>query len=109
MIIDAKDDDNTSSSTTIDNKELLILSIATSIDALAIGVSFAFLSIDIIPICLAIGIITFLMCFIGVIVGKKIGSMFKTYAQILGGVILILIGFNILNEHTGIISRLFGF
>ena len=109
MIIDAKDDDNTSSSTTIDNKELFILSIATSIDALAIGVSFAFLSIDIIPICLAIGIITFLMCFIGVIVGKKIGSMFKTYAQILGGVILILIGFNILNEHTGIISKLFGF
>ena len=109
MIIDAKDDDNTSHSTTIDNKELLILSIATSIDAIAIGVSFAFLSIDIIPICLAIGIITFLMCFIGVIVGKKIGSMFKTYAQILGGVILILIGFNILNEHTGIISKLFGF
>ena len=81
MIIDAKDDDNSSYSTTIDNKELFILSIATSIDALAIGV----------------------------IIGKKIGSMFKTYAQIFGGVILILIGFNILNEHTGIISKLFGF
>ena len=74
-----------------------------------ISESFAFLSIDIVPICLAIGIITFLMCFIGVIIGKKIGSMFKTYAQIFGGVILILIGFNILNEHTGIISKLFGF
>ena len=109
MIIDAKDDDDSSYSTTIDNKELFILSIATSIDALAIGVSFAFLSINILPICLAIGIITFLMCFIGVIIGKKIGSMFKTYAQIFGGVILILIGFNILNEHTGIISKLFGF
>lgn len=111
MILDAKedDDDTTTHSTTIDNKELIILSIATSIDALAIGVSFAFLNIDIIPVCLAIGIITFLMCFIGVLIGKKIGSMFKTYAQIFGGVILILIGINILNEHTGIISKLFGF
>lgn len=110
MILDAKDDDDTvSASTTIDNKELFVLSIATSIDALAIGVSFAFLSINIVPVCLSIGIITFLMCFIGVLIGKKIGSMFKTYAQMLGGVILILIGINILNEHTGIISRLFGF
>ena len=96
-------------STYLDNKELIILSIATSIDALAVGVTFAFLNIDIIPICVSIGVITFLVCFIGVLIGKKIGSVFKNYAQIIGGIILILIGLNILNEHTQIISNLFIF
>ncbi|MGL4912681.1 MAG: manganese efflux pump MntP family protein [Romboutsia sp.] len=107
MILDAKDNDDKNTSSTLYNKELIILSIATSIDALAIGVSFAFLNIDIIPICIAIAVITFLMCFIGVLIGKQIGNLFKTYAQILGGIILILIGLNILNEHIGIISSLF--
>lgn len=106
MIFDAKDDDDSNSST-LDNKELIVLSIATSIDALAIGVSFAFLNIDIVPVCLAIGSITFLMCFMGVLIGKKIGNVFKNYAQMVGGLILILIGLNIFNEHTGIISNLF--
>lgn len=90
----------------LDNKELIILSIATSIDALAVGVSFAFLRIDIIPICLSIGIITFILCFLGVIIGRRLGSIFKNYAQILGGIVLILIGLNILNEHTNFIYRM---
>ncbi|HSQ87877.1 manganese efflux pump MntP family protein [Romboutsia sp.] len=107
MIFDAREDDDNNSSSMLDNKELIVLSIATSIDALAVGVSFAFLSINIIPICLAIGIITFLMCFMGVLIGKKIGNVFKSYAQMIGGLILILIGINILNEHTGIIYSLF--
>lgn len=114
MIFDSKEEDDSvvidtrnNSTYSLDNKELIILSIATSIDALAIGVSFAFLNIDILPICLSIGIITFLVCFIGVIIGKKVGTVFKSYAQIVGGIILILIGLNILNEHTGIISNLF--
>ena len=114
MILDTKEADNDILNTnekynslySINNKELIILSIATSIDALAVGISFAFLNIDIVPICLSIGIITFLVCFIGVIIGKKIGAMFKNYAQIIGGIILILIGLNILNEHTKIISNL---
>ena len=93
----------------MDAKEMLLLAIATSIDALAVGVTFAFLNIDIIPICVSIGVITFLVCFIGVLIGKKIGSVFKNYAQIIGGIILILIGLNILNEHTQIISNLFIF
>lgn len=90
----------------LSNKELVILSIATSIDALAVGVTFAFLRINIIPICLSIGLITFGLCFLGVIIGKSLGSVFKNYAQIIGGVILILIGFNILNEHTNFIYNL---
>ena len=90
-------------------KCLMGMGIATSIDALAVGVTFAFLNIDIIPICVSIGVITFLVCFIGVLIGKKIGSVFKNYAQIVGGIILVLIGLNILNEHTQIISNLFIF
>jgi len=109
MIVEAIKDDDNDNSTYLDNKELIILSIATSIDALAVGVTFAFLNIDIIPICVSIGVITFLVCFIGVLIGKKIGSVFKNYAQIIGGIILILIGLNILNEHTQIISNLFNF
>ena len=93
---------------TIDNREIFILSIATSIDALAVGVSFAFLSISIFPVCFSIFAITFSFCFIGVLIGKKLGSVFKNYAQILGGIILIFIGLNILNEHTGFLSRIFG-
>ena len=103
MIVEAIKDDDNDNSTYLDNKELIILSIATSIDALAVGVTFAFLNIDIIPICVSIGVITFLVCFIGVLIGKKIGSVFKNYAQIIGGIILILIGLNILNEHTNFI------
>ena len=109
MIVEAIKDDDNDNSTYLDNKELIILSIATSIDALAFGVTFAFLNIDIIPICVSIGVITFLVCFIGVLIGKKIGSVFKNYDQIIGGIILILIGLNISNEHTQIISNLFIF
>lgn len=109
MIIEAIKNDDNDYTTYLDNKELIILSIATSIDALAVGVTFAFLNIDIIPICISIGVITFLVCFIGVLIGKQIGSVFKNYAQIVGGIILVLIGLNILNEHTQIISNLFIF
>lgn len=90
----------------LSNKELTTLAIATSIDALAIGVSFAFLNVNIISSSLIIGIITFVVCFIGVIAGKKIGGIFKDYAELVGGIILIIIGINIFNEHTGFIMNL---
>lgn len=109
MIVEIiKSDDNYNSSY-LDNKELITLSIATSIDALAVGITFAFLNIDIISVCISISTITFLVCFIGILIGKKIGSVFKDYAQIIGGVILILIGLNILNNHIQIISNIFIF
>ena len=104
MIFD-KDDNNESASVT--NKDIFILAIATSIDALAVGVSFAFLNIPIIPVITAIGIITFIVCFIGVGIGCKIGSYIGKLAQLIGGVLLILIGFNIFNEHTNFISFFF--
>lgn len=85
----------------LSNKELTTLAIATSIDALAVGISFAFLDVNIILSSLIIGVITFIICFIGVIAGKKIGGLFKDYAELIGGIILIIIGINIFNEHTG--------
>lgn len=90
----------------LSNKELTTLAIATSIDALAVGISFAFLNVNIVSSSLIIGIITFIVCFIGVIAGKKIGGLFKDYAELVGGIILILIGINIFNEHTGFIMNL---
>lgn len=83
----------------IKNKDLFILAIATSIDALAVGISFAFLSVNIISAISIIGIITFLICFVGVYVGKALGNVLKKYSEILGGVILISIGLKILIEH----------
>lgn len=91
----------------LSNKELIMLSVATSIDALAVGISFAFLSVDIVFASLSIALVTFLMCLIGVFVGNKIGDVFKGKAELIGGIILILIGINIFNEHTQFITNIF--
>ncbi len=80
-------------------KKLTILAIATSIDALAVGVSFAFLNVSIIPSVTIIGITTFLLSFFAVFLGKKLGEYMQSYAEIIGGIILIFIGAKILFEH----------
>lgn len=87
-----------------DFKTMIILSIATSIDALAVGITFAFLNVNIVTSSLIIGIITFILCIIGVIIGNKFGNKMESKAEIIGGVILILIGIKILLEHLGIIN-----
>lgn len=87
----------------ISNKKLIILAIATSIDALAVGVSFAFLSVNIIPAVIIIGLTTFVLCICAVLIGKKLGTVLQKYAEIVGGIILIIIGLNILIEHLYII------
>lgn len=74
--------------------------IATSIDALAVGVSFAALKINIATAAGIIGIVTFALCLPAVYIGKKVGGIFKEKAEILGGVILVLIGVKILLEHS---------
>ncbi|MBW6410489.1 manganese efflux pump MntP [Clostridium weizhouense] len=81
------------------NKRFLILAIATSIDALAVGVSFAFLNVNILTAAFIIGIITFIISLIAVYVGKIVGNLLRNKAEIVGGIILILIGFQILAEH----------
>ena len=79
---------------------LLVLSIATSIDALAVGLSFAFLKISIATPIIVIGIVTFMLSFLGVLVGNKLGHFFENKMEILGGLILIGIGIKILIEHS---------
>lgn len=81
-------------------RSLLVLAIATSIDALAVGVTFAFLNVNILTSVALIGIITFVISFAGVIIGNKVGEYLKNYAEIVGGIILILIGISIFLEHT---------
>ena len=85
-------------------KELFLLAIATSIDALAVGITFAFLQVRIIPAVSLIGLTTFVISFLGVGIGHRFGSRFEKRAEITGGVILILIGLKILLEHLGILS-----
>ena len=87
----------------VDFKTMIPLAIATSIDALAIGITMAFLKVNIIFAVLSIGIITFILSFIGVKLGNKFGNKYEKKAEIFGGVILILIGTKILLEHLGII------
>lgn len=88
----------------VDFKTMSILSIATSIDALAVGITFAFLDVNLPLAVTIIGIITFIMSLIGVKIGNKFGCKYEKKAQIAGGTILILIGTKILLEHLGIIT-----
>ncbi len=78
---------------------LLVLSVATSIDALAVGLSFAFLQVAIVTPIIVIGSVTFLLSFVGVSFGNKLGSLFSGRVEIAGGLILIGIGLKILLEH----------
>lgn len=88
----------------LDLKELLMMAIATSIDALAVGVTFAFLQVSIVPAVSLIGITTFVLSLIGVSLGRVFGAKFKSKAEFLGGAILILIGVKILLEHLGVLT-----
>lgn len=86
----------------VDFKTMLPLAIATSIDALAVGITFAFLKVNIVVAVLIIGVVTFVLSFVGVILGKKVGCKYKNRAEFVGGLILILMGLKILLEHLGI-------
>ena len=88
----------------LDLRELLMLAIATSIDALAVGITFAFLQTDIVPSVAIIGCTMFVISFAGVAVGHFFGARFEKPATIVGGVVLILIGLKILLEHLGVIA-----
>ena len=83
-------------------KVMLPLAVATSIDALAVGVSFAFLNTPIVRPALIIGVTTFVFGAAGVAIGSAFGARFKGAAQIAGGCILILIGVKVLAEHLGL-------
>lgn len=87
-----------------DYKELLVLAVATSIDALAVGLTIAFLNSSILISSTIIGIVTFTLSLFGVWVGSKFGSRFESKAEIVGGAILIFIGLKILLEHLRMID-----
>lgn len=85
-------------------KTMLLMAVATSIDALAVGITFACLGVRILPAAGMIGVTTFLLCILGINVGHVFGAKYHSRAQIAGGLILILIGSKILLEHLGIIA-----
>lgn len=87
----------------VDFKTMLLLGVATSIDALAVGITFAFLRVNMVLAGLMIGIITFAICVIGVKIGNKFGDKYERKAETVGGIILIFIGIKILLEHLAII------
>lgn len=88
----------------LDIKELFMLAVATSIDALAVGVTFAFLKVNIVFSITTIGITTFVISIAGVVIGNLFGAKYKSKAEIAGGVILVLIGLKILLEGVGILK-----
>lgn len=109
MIKEALTDDGEEAACSVDGdelavKEMLGLAVATSIDALAVGVTFAFLQVDIVPAVSFIGVTTFVISMAGVKIGNVFGAKYKTKAELAGGIILILMGIKILLEHLGILG-----
>ena len=83
-------------------RAMLPLAVATSIDALAVGVTFAFLQVDILPAVCLIGVTTFAFSAVGIKIGNIFGSRYKSKAELVGGIVLVLMGIKILFEHLGI-------
>ena len=104
MIKDSTDDEVEKRNDKVDVKTMLLLAIATSIDALAVGVTFAFFEVNLLLSISIIGIITFVLSFLGVIIGNKFGDKFQNRAELAGGIVLIIIGLKILLEHLGILA-----
>ena len=84
-------------------KTMFVMAIATSIDALAVGVTFAFLNVLIVPAISIIGCTTFVLSLVGVVVGNYFGARYKARAELTGGIILVVLGAKILLEHLGIL------
>lgn len=99
MIREALKNDDEGADPSFTAKSMLLLAIATSIDALAIGITFAFLDVNIVAAVLFIGVCTFVISAAGVKIGSVFGTRFKSKAEIAGGVILIILGLRILVEH----------
>lgn len=108
MLVDAlrggEDETEEATDGRLDLRELVMLAIATSIDALAVGVTFAFLQMDIVFPVLFIGVTTFLLSFAGVAIGHQFGSRWERPSTIAGGIVLILIGCKILLEHLSLLA-----
>ena len=104
MIWDAFHDEEDTCPAGFNLRELTMMAIATSIDALAVGITFAFLNVDILPAVGLIGLTTFTISLGGVWIGHRFGSRYKNKATLAGGIILCLIGLKILLEHLGMLG-----
>ncbi len=103
MVKEALSNDEEQADDSIAVKEMFMLAVATSIDALAVGITFAFLNVHIVSAASIIGVCTFLISFAGVKIGNIFGTKYKSKAELAGGIILILLGFKILFEHLHIL------
>lgn len=97
-------DEEVDGSGAISVRELLLLSVATSVDALAVGITLAFMPVPIVASVLLIGVTTLVLTFAGILIGHKVGARFRGPAEIVGGAILIVIGVQILLTHLGVIG-----
>ena len=104
MIKEAFDNEEEKRNDKVDFKTMIVLAIATSIDALAIGITFAFFDVNLLLAISIIGTITFIISIMGVKIGNKFGDKYQNKAEVVGGLILILLGIKILLEHLGIIA-----
>ncbi len=106
MVKESFSKEEESSNDAVDFKTMFLLAIATSIDALAVGVTYAFLQVRIVPAVSFIGVITFTLSIIGVKIGNVFGLKYKSKAELTGGIILIVMGIKILLEHLGLLNWL---
>lgn len=104
MIKESRNKESEEADNSLCFKNMVILAIATSIDALAVGVTFAFLQVDIVPAVSFIGFVTFTLSMIGVKIGNVFGTKYKSKAEFIGGAILILMGTKILLQHLGVLA-----
>lgn len=103
MIREALSNDEEPSDQSLNCKTMLLLAIATSIDALAVGITFAFLNVHLIYAVSLIGLTTFVLSAVGVKIGNIFGAKYKSKAELAGGIILILLGTKILLQHLGVL------
>ena len=104
MIKESFDKEDEKKNDKIDFKTMTVLALATSIDALAIGITFAFLDVNVTLAVSIIGIITFIISVCGVKIGNKFGDKYQNKAELMGGIILVLLGIKILLEHLEILA-----
>ena len=104
MVRESRSTDEDSVSDSFSFGTMLPLAVATSIDALAVGVTFAFLQVNILPAVCFIGATTFVLSCIGVKIGHVFGTRYKSRAELFGGIVLILMGLKILLEHLGFLG-----
>lgn len=106
MVKEALSKEEDTANDSVDVKTMFLLAVATSIDALAVGVTYAFLQVQIVPAVSFIGVITFSLSIVGVEIGNVFGLKYKSKAEMTGGIILILMGTKILLEHLGLLDWL---